>query len=199
MTNPDLLIYALHAGFWAAFGVAIAIAKRSTVPAATAPAPEVQAPRTAPFSRAALTLHTLAFGVLYWGLGTAILPARVPHWFAGQQVAGALVIALGAGLACWAVASFHSWRLLAQLDAGHQLATGGPFRWLRHPIYMALNLFALGSALWVPAPVVWVAFLLMVAGGEWRARIEERVLADAFGSTYTDYCARTRRFIPGFY
>src|SRR4051812_29978972 len=160
MTNPDLLIYAVHAGFWVAFGVAIAITRRATSPAATEAAPEVQAPRKAPFSRAALTLHTLAFGVLYWGLGTAIVPARVPHWFAGQQVAGALVIALGAALACWAVASFHSWRLLAQLDAGHQLATGGPFHWLRHPIYMALNLFALGSALWVPAPAVWIAFLL---------------------------------------
>ncbi len=49
----------------------------------------------------------------------------------------------------WALDYFRSWRFRAKLDEGHQLATGGPFRLLRHPIYMGLNLLALGSAFWV--------------------------------------------------
>lgn len=196
MTNPDGLIYAVHAAFWAAFAL-VALVRRGA--AGGPPAASANVTRSAPFSRAALSLHALAFVVLYWGLGRAILPGRVPHWLPGQQILGTVVMVAGAALACWALVSFHSWRLRAKVDVGHQLATGGPFHWLRHPIYLALDLFALGSALWVPTPAVWIGVLLMVAGGEWRARIEERLLADTFGAAYTSYCARTARFVPGVY
>jgi hypothetical protein len=37
------------------------------------------------------------------------------------------------------------------------------------------------------------------SGGDVRARAEEAVLARAFGAAYTNYCARTKRFIPGVY
>lgn len=118
--------------------------------------------RTAPYSRALLTVHMAAFGLMYFGMGNAIIPARVPAWFA-------------------------------------ELATGGPFRLMRHPIYMGLNLLALGSAIWVPTPTVWVAFALMVTGSDLRGRAEERLLEQAFGRVYREYCARIRRFIPGVY
>ena len=62
-----------------------------------------------------------------------------------------------------------------------------------------LNLLALGSAIWVPTPILWIAFLLMVIGSDLRARAEERILEDAFGDSYREYCKRTRRFVPGVY
>ena len=64
---------------------------------------------------------------------------------------------------------------------------------------MGLNMFALGSAIWVPTPLVWVAFALMAIGSDLRARAEEKLLDQAFGSSYRNYLARTRRFIPGIY
>lgn len=196
--NRDFGIYALHLGFWTSFGVTKMLrAKSASAPATTSPT--AATPIIAPYSRAILAFHTLALGVMYFGLGNAVIPNRVPQWFAGQQMVGAAIIAAGAALACWALLYFRSWRFRAQLDAGHTLATGGPFAWLRHPIYGGLNLLAIGSAVWVPTPMLWAAVALMAVGGDLRGRAEERILLQAFGSEYEQYQQRTRRFLPGLY
>ena len=79
------------------------------------------------------------------------------------------------------------------MDADHALAL------VHHPIHAGLNLLALGSAIWVPTPTLWIAVGLMVIGSDLRGRAEERLLASAFGQRYRDYCHRTRRFVPGIY
>jgi protein-S-isoprenylcysteine O-methyltransferase Ste14 len=197
----DFAIYAVHSGFWGAFGLTRIILRRRDRkegrPAETVPLSQKES--TAPFSRALLVFHGLAFGLMYFGIGNSVNPERVPEWFPGQRVAGLLVIAAGAALVVWALAYFRSWRFRAALDNSHQLATGGPFQILRHPIYMALNLLALGTALWIPTTIVWAAFVLMVIGSDLRARAEETLLSQAFDPAYSEYCARTRRFVPGIY
>ena len=197
----DFAIYFVHWAFWGAFGVTRVILRsldrKDSRAADTAPLSQKE--NTAPFSRALLAFHALAFGVMYFGIGYAVIPGRVPRWFPGQRVAGTLVIAAGAALVVWSLVYFRSWRFRATVDKGHQLATGGPFRILRHPIYMGLNLLALGTAIWVPTTIVWAAFLLMVMGSDLRARAEEKLLGQAFGRSYDEYCARTRRFIPRVY
>lgn len=81
---------------------------------------------------------------------------------------------------------------------GHQLVTDGPYRFVRHPLYSLGVVFLLGltllTALWtlpvgLAAPL---AFLLR------RTDREEVNLVAAFGSQYSDYMARTGRFIPRF-
>lgn len=197
----DLGLYVVHVAFWGTFGLTRLILRALDRgrPAPAEGAPVARERRTAPWSRALLVLHMLAFGAMYFGIAQAVLPDRVPRWFAGQRLAGTLVIALGAALAAWALISFRSWRFRARLDEGHELATGGPFRLLRNPIYMGLNLLALGSALWVPTAIVWGGFVLMVLGSDLRARAEEKLLEESFGEPYRSYRARTRRFIPGIY
>lgn len=197
----DFAIYWVHILFWASFGVTQMILRRRTrgSPPAADPAPVASETHTARFSRALLWFHSIAFGVMYFGLANAIMPNRVPLWFAGQRIVGTLVMAAGAALMCWSLTAFESWRFRAKVDADHRLATGGPFRILRHPIYMGLNLLALGSAIWVPTLLLWIAVVLMVVGSDLRARAEETVLTEAFGREYRDYCARTSRFIPGIY
>jgi protein-S-isoprenylcysteine O-methyltransferase Ste14 len=64
---------------------------------------------------------------------------------------------------------------------------------------MGLNLLALGTAIWIPTAIVWAAFVLMAMGSDLRARAEETLLEEAFGRSYREYCARTRRFLPGIY
>ena len=102
-------------------------------------------------------------------------------------------------LVAWALVSFRSWRFRAAVDQDHHLATAGPFRIIRHPIYLGLNLLALGTAFWMPTPIVWAGFVLMTIGSDLRARAEENLLALTFGAAYRDYCARTNRFVPGIY
>ena len=196
----DYLIYVVHTAFWTSFGLTRVILNRHRrAGRAAAAGPAVRETLEAPGARTLVAFHALAFGALYVGLGLAIAPKRVPIWFPGQRLVGTLVIAAGAALASWSLVYFQSWRLQARLDAGHQLATGGPFRFLRHPIYMALNLFALGTAVWVPHPVVWIGVVLMAIGSDLRARAEERLLVRAFGDVYRMYSAHTARFVPGVY
>jgi protein-S-isoprenylcysteine O-methyltransferase Ste14 len=201
MANPDAAVFSVHWAFWGAFGVTrVMLRTRDRKDRAAAdPAPVGGHETAAPHSRALLAFHSLAFGVMYFGMFAAVIPGRVPVRFAGQRVSSALVIATGAALMVWALVSFRSWRFRAAVDSGHQLATSGPFRLIRHPIYMALNLLALGTAIWVPTPIVWAAFVLMAIGSDLRARAEEPLLLGAFGPSYREYCARTRRFIPGLY
>lgn len=189
-------LYVAHLGFWATMLAGRWIG-RGTPDGAGAPVAEKS--ERSRFALGILWIHTLAFGTMYWGIGQHLIGGDVPSWFPGQRVAGTLVILLGAVMVGWSLAVFRSWRLRAQVDAGHELVTGGPFRLVRHPIYLAMNLLALGSAIWIPVPTLWIAFLLMVAGSDLRARAEERVLVRVFGSAYEAYRARTRRFIPGFY
>jgi protein-S-isoprenylcysteine O-methyltransferase Ste14 len=194
---PDIYLYALHVVFWATFVLTRVLVRSrggtTTSPLTTAPV------ATARFSRLAFVPHLIAFAFLYTGIDNAVFHRRVPEWFAGQRIVGALVIIAGAVLADSALIYFRSWRLRAQTDANHQLATGGPFRYLRNPIYMALNLLAIGSAIWIPTTTVWIAVALMCIGSDVRARVEEGVLRETFGEEYRAYAARTRRFIPSIY
>ena len=199
MSNADILLYGAHIAFWASFGLTRILVRFPELPSAETGPPVAQREHTARFSLAKLAVHAIAFMVLYFGIAHAIRSNRVPSWFAGQRIVAGVLIGLGIVLVSWALAFLRSWRLRAKIAPGHQLTTNGPFRFLRHPIYMALNLLALGSAFWVPTATVWAAFILVVIGSDLRARAEEAVLARAFGSAYADYAGRTKRFIPGVY
>ena len=198
--NVDLLVCVAHALFWGSFGLTRWLIQRSAncSPSGVSD-PAASKSQTAPYSRALLVIHSLAFGAMYFGLAAAVLPNQVPVLFIGQRVVATLIIALGAWLTCWALLYFSSWRFRAKLDEGHKLATGGPFKFVRHPIYMGLNLLALGSAVWVPTPSLWASLLLVLIGGDLRARAEEKLLARVFGATYSEYCKNTSSFLPGIY
>ena len=200
MSNSDIVLYGAHIAFWASFGLARLRIRYSTRPLPEQARPPIaQREETAPFSLAMLAIHTFAFAVMYFGVADAMHSNRAPSWFPGQRVVGGGLIGLGMVLVWWALAFLRSWRIRAKLAPGHQLTTDGPFRFLRHPIYMGLNLLALGTAFWVPTATVWAAFILVVIGSDLRARAEEAILARAFGAAYVDYCAGTKRFLPGVY
>jgi protein-S-isoprenylcysteine O-methyltransferase Ste14 len=196
MPHLDLAIYLVHISVWVAFGATRYLASKETRGSPSAPpTPE----EVAPHSRLFLALSMVAFALMYFGLGNAVIPGRVPEWFDGQRVVGTLIMVLAAVMMSWALHSFRSWRFRAALSADHQLATGGPFHYVRHPIYLGLDLVALGSAVWVPTPTLWLAAVLMIISGDLRGRAEEKLLATRFGLEYSNYLSRTRRFIPGVY
>ena len=83
----------------------------------------------------------------------------------------------------------------AQLFAGHQLVTSGPFAIVRHPMYTGLILAALGSLLIYPTwtTLLFACFAPMITV---RARREETALAAEFGEEWQEYCKRVPAFIP---
>jgi protein-S-isoprenylcysteine O-methyltransferase Ste14 len=115
------------------------------------------------------------------------------------HLAGLALFALGQGLFSWAMASnkYFSTAVRIQMDRGHTVASGGPYRYVRHPGYTgyAVSSFgislALGS-LWAMIPTGVVAGLLVV-----RTALEDRTLQDEL-SGYRDYAQRVRyRLLPG--
>lgn len=137
---------------------------------------------------------------MYYGVGQAVgAPERVRLLWTPQPIPGAVVILAGAVLVGWTMRVFRSWRFQARIDAGHRLSTDGPFAWVRHPIYAALDLLALGTLVWIPSPWTAAGLLLMAVIGDVRARGEEKVLVAAFGESYGRYRASVRRFVPKVY
>ena len=78
----------------------------------------------------------------------------------------------------------------------HTLVTSGPYRWIRHPFYVAMALVTVGAALiaanWFILASGAVVFSLLAI----RSRVEEEELASRFGDAYREYKKRTGRFLP---
>ncbi|MBI1948984.1 MAG: isoprenylcysteine carboxylmethyltransferase family protein [Deltaproteobacteria bacterium] len=185
----------LHALFFAPLLVRAAVQRRARATAGLSSAVHVAERRGALL---ALTVHGAALLLLYLGIFIAVLGG---HWLTPQTptaLAGLTMVAAAAAMVTWTARVFTSWRLRPEVDAGHRLCTSGPFSLVRHPIYAALDALAVGTALCVPTAPVLAAAVLLVLGGWLRARLEERVLLEAFGDSYRAYQRRVpRRFVPG--
>lgn len=110
---------------------------------------------------------------------------------------GAITLQLAAvALMIWARATFglRSFHASADPTAGG-IVTTGPYRWIRHPIYTAVCLFALGGAASHSGPGPWILFGVTVAGAFLRMLSEESLLRRRYPE-YEAYARRTRRMIP---
>lgn len=194
----DIGIYIAHAAFFLSFVIARRIAAMAPRDHGGARVVSSQA-TAAPASRILFVTHVGAFFLLYFGIAAAVFGPPPRLLFPPQIVIGAILIAIGAVLSCWTLLYFRSWRFRAAIGVGHELATGGPFRVLRHPIYLSLTLLALGTALWHPTLFIAVSFVIIAVLSDLRGRAEETLLLRVYGEPYAKYCERTRRFIPAIY
>jgi protein-S-isoprenylcysteine O-methyltransferase Ste14 len=117
----------------------------------------------------------------------------------GLLVAGTLCLATGLWLFYRSHADLGTnWSITLEVRKEHQLITHGVYRGIRHPMYSALALYAIGQALVIPN---WVAGLSnVIAFGvllALRVGAEERMMAQHFGAEYAAYSARTKRLVPG--
>jgi protein-S-isoprenylcysteine O-methyltransferase Ste14 len=122
-------------------------------------------------------------------------PPRPLPWHMG----GLVFHVLGYALFLWAMASnaFFAEGVRVQRERGHVVASGGPYRWVRHPGYVGAILaqtatpFLLGS-LWALIPAASVALVFVL-----RTSLEDRTLRAELAG-YQDYARRTRfRLLPG--
>jgi len=78
----------------------------------------------------------------------------------------------------------------------HKLVTGGPYRWVRHPLYtigssLFISFGMMADNWFIPALGV-LAFVLMAI----RRPKEEANLIEKFGEEYREYMKRTGAFLP---
>jgi protein-S-isoprenylcysteine O-methyltransferase Ste14 len=116
------------------------------------------------------------------------------------QVTGAVVAILGYDiLMIWSMIAnaFFSTIVRIQTDRQHTVATTGPYRFVRHPGYVATILFYLATPFlfgsrWALIPAALAAIVVVV-----RTALEDRTLQQELPG-YKEYAARVRfRLLPG--
>jgi len=111
------------------------------------------------------------------------------------------------GISCtWAGLLLNRWarrtlganyRPIVTIVEGHDVVASGPYRWVRHPMYLGGILTCVGVGTAMGTPPTAFAWLLPPIGLVRRLVVEERVLVDSLGDRYSDYAATRRRLLPG--
>lgn len=121
----------------------------------------------------------------------------LPEQDAGVAFAGAALALTGALFAAWAKSRLG--RLFSPqlgIQEGHRLITTGPYAVVRHPMYLGLIDFIVGSALFWNDPALLAVAILFVLYFAAQIRIEERFFAAHFGREWQEYRARTPTLFP---
>ena len=147
-----------------------------------------------------LVLAPLLFGMLFF------LPfadrRSIGVMMAGQGLRwlGLLLYGLGLALMSWArnlLGRMYSGEVTIQKS--HQLIKTGPYRYIRHPVYLGMLCCALGLSFLFRSWIGLAVMIPIVGGLLFRIRDEEAVLHKEFGSEWETYCHQSWRFVPYLY
>ncbi|MDP8928137.1 MAG: isoprenylcysteine carboxylmethyltransferase family protein [Actinomycetota bacterium] len=142
--------------------------------------------------------RTRAPAVRFAAFAGTFLPAAIPPLTSPSQ--DVLLLAIGngvilAGLA-WSLWSLHALRhSFSVVPAGRELVTSGPYRYVRHPLYLGELTAAFGLVIGGPTLAALALWSLLAALQLFRAIHEERLLAATFPE-YDDYRSNTGRILP---
>lgn len=123
-------------------------------------------------------------------LGAGPVLYGLPLFVGGVSVVVSIASFTGA---LWSLAYLR--RNLSIIPEARRLATGGPYRVVRHPLYLFEIMAALGALGAAPGLISALSLVVFVGMQMVRAGYEERLLVSAFAE-YADYARRTRRLVP---
>lgn len=148
----------------------------------------------------------LGWNALFWPLMASIAAvAGLQHGLQGDSMGpaawppGLALVGAGFLLSAWAMGAnpFFEGTVRIQVEVGHRVYQGGPYRRVRHPGYLGLLLWALGTPLllrstWAVGPALLAAAWVVL-----RTGLEDATLRRELAG-YQAYAARTRwRLLPG--
>lgn len=103
-----------------------------------------------------------------------------------------LIVLFLFGLAIWLINYRHISPLACLYPKGGKLITSGPYRFVRHPMYLGIMIAAWAASLLVKStPGFWYATLIIFPINFVRAKWEEKILLEVFGEKYRNYQRRT--------
>ncbi|MGH7894018.1 MAG: methyltransferase family protein [Candidatus Binatia bacterium] len=178
---------------WSAVYVVLVLALFVRFDDGTAAARRARAPEAGEWPRLVAVHHGLFYALL---LVVAPAEALLVGGASQGRLAGAVAFAMGVAL--YRRGAVVLGTALSPLVSPHpqgRLVTDGPYRFVRHPIYLGQLLIAVGAPLtlgcrYALAVSCAAAVVLFV-----RARFEEDALARAYPE-YRGYAARTWRLVP---
>jgi protein-S-isoprenylcysteine O-methyltransferase Ste14 len=109
--------------------------------------------------------------------------------------ASSVVVIVGTLFTIWSLAILG--RCFGLFPEVRGLVLRGPYRLVRHPVYLGELISALGLLLAKPHPLVVAVFGVFVVLQYWRTIYEERALAAAYPNDYPAYARRVPRLMPG--
>lgn len=118
----------------------------------------------------------------------------------GVRELGVALFLCGWCLKLWSIACLGAnYSVYITLQSGHTLVTSGPYRWIRHPLYLGFIVWTIGFSLVFRS---WLGLVFPLAAGAAaisKLRREERFLFRQMGREFQDYARRTKRLIPFLY
>jgi protein-S-isoprenylcysteine O-methyltransferase Ste14 len=115
------------------------------------------------------------------------------------QLVGFLITVIGHAIIVWAMGAnaYFSPMVRIQEDRGHQVADGGPYRFIRHPGYLGAILFSLGIPLLLESWWALIPGVISVVLYFLRTTLEDQTLIDDLEG-YADYSGRVKfKLLPG--
>jgi protein-S-isoprenylcysteine O-methyltransferase Ste14 len=144
--------------------------------------------------------------ILVWvgqpGLIGSDLARAVPNVFAGLLhpaglVLGLVLVALGYACTLWCYAAMgDTWRIGINAKEKTTLVNSGPYRLVRHPIYLFQIVMLAGAALLLPTPASFGILVFHYVCVLIKAADEEKYLTTVHGDAYRDYLGRTGGLFP---
>lgn len=114
----------------------------------------------------------------------------------GRQLLADTLVLAGVAWSAWSMYSLGT--NLSVLAQAREIASRGPYRWVRHPLYAGEIVSSLGLAITAGAPAAVGLWLALCAMQGYRALREEQVLLRALPG-YRAYRARTAALLPGIF
>ena len=147
----------------------------------------------------ALTIVYVTVGIALWRPLPVILPPSVHIVI---LVVGSLLYFPGIALYLWGYRTLgHMFGISsgfgATLYQDHKLIQDRPYRFMRHPMYLAVILAAFGALL-IFRTWAMVLFSILSLGVVVRARREERLLDEEFGEEWETYMQNVPGWWPAF-
>jgi protein-S-isoprenylcysteine O-methyltransferase len=142
---------------------------------------------------------TITLSVIIWAFVASTEFKYTPHINTYMPIIGCSLLALGLSTRLYAISTLRKFFTVdLAIQCEHKLIKHGLYRVIRHPSYTGAILCFSGLALsfgyWASAMIiilpVFSVYLLRIIK-------EEKILTDAFGAAYKEYCRYTYRLIPG--
>ena len=141
----------------------------------------------------------IEIGIHSLHLNIQFLPLVVVKLIFKNQIihfAGTVVIFVGLLVFCLALISFSSsWRVGIDTVSPGGLITTGVFSVTRNPIFLAMDLYFLGTFFIYSNPLFLMCFVCVALGFQFQIRQEETFLIERYGDKYRKYMAQANRFI----
>jgi protein-S-isoprenylcysteine O-methyltransferase Ste14 len=140
------------------------------------------------------------------GLLAVVVYIVYPKWVSWASLpfplwlrwAGVGIAVAGFLLLQWAQEALSkNWSDTPRLMKEQTLTVGGPYHWIRHPIYTAF-LLIMGATLFISANWLigglWIGMTALEVAS--RMQFEEALMTERFGDDYLAYMKRTGRLLP---